>query len=278
MHHNHNHNHNHNQNHQQRKRIDTNDLYRQNANTNDSDVRGRPIHRGLFHLDPLCNTQQRMSGNVEAFQQQHRTALALISEASSSSSSSSSSDPMGNIINSVQFLVSTVANTANSLSTATSSPMPSPPPVLEVAYDGERGSFPLQSIHSTQYVKERVALIGDAAHTIHPLAGQGVNIGLADVAALTRTLMLAGESGTDLGATHLLREYEKERSTQNKMVMGLMDAVYRTFTLDVSAWHMTRSLGMNVIDSVAPVKNKMAEFAMGKNVDMSGVGRPGFKE
>lgn len=88
---------------------------------------------------------------------------------------------------------------------------------------GERFSFTLAKKHAEHYVKERVALVGDAAHTIHPLAGQGVNLGFLDAKALCATLIQSKKEARDIGLMHTLRKYERARKGDNLIVQKLMD-------------------------------------------------------
>ena len=99
--------------------------------------------------------------------------------------------------------------------------------MLEV---GERGAFPLRLGHTTQYTGMRLALIGDAAHSIHPLAGQGVNLGLGDMSALADVLIAARERGVDLGDELVLRRYERARKADNVAMLAAMDGFKRVFS------------------------------------------------
>jgi len=89
---------------------------------------------------------------------------------------------------------------------------------------GPRGAFPLRLQHAQDYVKPHIALVGDAAHVIHPLAGQGVNLGLLDAAALAEVLLEAAAAGRDIGAFKVLRRYERWRKGENLLMLGVMDA------------------------------------------------------
>ncbi|CAL1529407.1 unnamed protein product [Lymnaea stagnalis] len=131
-----------------------------------------------------------------------------------------------------------------------------PPTVMNIE-EGSRASFPLSLIHSSQYVKPRVALIGDAGHRLHPLAGQGVNLGFGDVQCLNEILTKSVQNGADLGSlTHLL-EYETERQRHNVPVMLTIDALQRLYSTDVTPLVMLRSLGLHTVHSIPLLKVQM---------------------
>lgn len=125
------------------------------------------------------------------------------------------------------------------------------------------GSFPLRRQHALRYVKEGVALIGDAAHMIHPLAGQGVNIGLLDAAALAETLIAALRAGEDLGSMSVLSRYEGMRRHNNLLMMTVMDLFYRTFGNDSKPLRLMRNLGLGLAERLKPAKKFSMSYAMG---------------
>lgn len=126
-----------------------------------------------------------------------------------------------------------------------------------------RGSFPLRRQHALTYVKQGIALIGDAAHMIHPLAGQGVNIGLLDAAALAEVLVRAAGQGRDIAAMEVLREYERMRRTGNFVMMSAMDLFYRAFGNANPPLKVLRNLGLGLAERVAPAKSYFMRYAMG---------------
>lgn len=126
-----------------------------------------------------------------------------------------------------------------------------------------RGAFPLRRQHAQQYVLEGVALAGDAAHMIHPLAGQGVNIGLLDAAALAETLLVAARTGEDITELALLKEYEKQRRQHNLIMMQTMDLFYRVFSNQSGPLKLLRNVGLGIAGKVSPARNKVMRFAMG---------------
>lgn len=124
-------------------------------------------------------------------------------------------------------------------------------------------SFPLKRQHAQNYVKPGVVLIGDAAHMINPLAGQGVNIGLLDAAALGEVLIDAAKKDLDIGGLTVLKRYEKLRRNENLKMMTVMDIFYRVFSNEVLPVKFIRNLGLGLAERILPAKNKVMRNAMG---------------
>ena len=124
-------------------------------------------------------------------------------------------------------------------------------------------SFPLKRQHAQNYVKPGVVLVGDAAHMINPLAGQGVNIGLLDAAALGEVLIDAAKKGLELGDLSVLKRYEKLRRNENLKMMTVMDVFYRVFSNEVLPIKLIRNLGLGLAERILPAKNKVMRSAMG---------------
>ncbi|MDG6773227.1 UbiH/UbiF/VisC/COQ6 family ubiquinone biosynthesis hydroxylase [Thiomicrorhabdus sp. ZW0627] len=124
--------------------------------------------------------------------------------------------------------------------------------VVEVA---ERAAFPLVRRHAEHYVKPNLALIGDAAHTIHPQAGQGVNLGLLDAAALIEVLAEARDTGRDLGQFSVLRRYERWRRGDNAIVQRSMEGFDWMFKQDAALKSVFRKGFLPVANRLTPVKN-----------------------
>ena len=124
-------------------------------------------------------------------------------------------------------------------------------------------SFPLKRQHAQNYVKTGVVLIGDAAHMINPLAGQGVNIGLLDAAALGEVLIDATKKGLEIADLSTLKNYEKMRRNENLRMMTVMDVFYHVFSNDVLPIKFIRNLGLGLAERVLPAKNKVMRNAMG---------------
>lgn len=132
----------------------------------------------------------------------------------------------------------------------------------------ERVRFPLQRLHATRYIAERVALIGDAAHVIHPLAGQGVNLGLLDAACLAEVLLDTQRSGRDPGRQSNLRRYERWRHGNNQAMQYAMDGFKGLFGAANAPVRTVRTLGLGLVDRLGPVKQLIARHAMGLDGDL----------
>ena len=124
-------------------------------------------------------------------------------------------------------------------------------------------SFPLTRRHAQNYVKHGIALVGDAAHTINPLAGQGVNIGLLDAAALAEVLVEAVQQGRSIADESILKRYEKMRRTENLKMMTVMDVFYQAFSNELLPLKLFRNLGLGLAERIKPLKNKVMRGAMG---------------
>ncbi|KAG7731472.1 hypothetical protein KL948_003102 [Ogataea haglerorum] len=118
-----------------------------------------------------------------------------------------------------------------------------------------RAKFPLKMSHADTYVEDRVALVGDAAHTTHPLAGQGLNMGQADVKSLVAVLEKSMERGLDIGSKLALEPYFSERYPANHVLLGVMDKLHKIYSTDVAPIVMARSFGVNVLNNVPFVKD-----------------------
>lgn len=127
----------------------------------------------------------------------------------------------------------------------------------------ERGSFPLRKRHAERYTQGRVVLVGDAAHTIHPLAGQGVNLGFMDAATLAETLLVKGKTVSDPGSKLLLRRYERRRKAPNLLMQSSMSAIYHTFRPQPKPIVLARNLALNISNKVTPIRNFTMRYAMG---------------
>lgn len=124
-------------------------------------------------------------------------------------------------------------------------------------------AFPLQQRHATDYVKAGVALIGDAAHTIHPLAGQGINLGLADVASLSGVIKQAVTRGQNYASLQVLSRYQRDRKPANLAMMLGMEGFKRAFGSDDLIMRLLRNQGLNLADQFIPLKHELMKRAMG---------------
>lgn len=128
---------------------------------------------------------------------------------------------------------------------------------------GERLLFPLRRQYAERYVAPRLALVGDASHVVHPLAGQGVNLGLKDVRELSDTLLQARQKQRDIGSLSVLRRYERARKGDNMATMLVMDGFKHLFGSRVAPLRWARNLGLNLVDAAPPLKNQIMRAAMG---------------
>ncbi|MGE0370885.1 MAG: UbiH/UbiF/VisC/COQ6 family ubiquinone biosynthesis hydroxylase [Gammaproteobacteria bacterium] len=141
---------------------------------------------------------------------------------------------------------------------------------------GGRGAFPLRLQHAASYIAPRLALIGDAAHIIHPLAGQGVNLGLLDAAALAEAVLDAAAAGADIGAPRVLRRYERWRKGDNLQMMLAMDGFKRLFGSAAPLLRIARNLGLDLADAASPLKHAIIRRAMGLRGDLPRLARQAY--
>ncbi len=130
-----------------------------------------------------------------------------------------------------------------------------------------RAGYPLGLWHARAYVQPRLALVGDAAHTIHPLAGQGVNLGLLDCASLVQVFADAAAKGEELHGLRVLRRYERWRRSENAVVMGICDTLNRLFAEKSVAVAGLRRMGMTVVSSQPFLRRSLIERALGAGGD-----------
>ncbi|OOG37747.1 UbiH/UbiF/VisC/COQ6 family ubiquinone biosynthesis hydroxylase [Rhodanobacter sp. C05] len=126
-----------------------------------------------------------------------------------------------------------------------------------------RAAFPLKLQLAESYQADRFVLLGDAAHAVHPLAGQGVNLGLRDVAELRDTLLAARNAGRDIGARHVLRRYARRRRSADTLDALGFDALARIYAWQSPALVAARGLGVRLLDHLAPLKRRIAGHAAG---------------
>jgi len=139
---------------------------------------------------------------------------------------------------------------------------------------GPRAAFPLRLQHAEQYVRPGLALVGDAAHVIHPLAGQGVNLGFLDAGALVDALVAGRERDRSPGALRTLRVYERGRKGHNTATQLAMDGFKHLFSNDSGALSLVRNLGLGAAGRVAPLRRLFEKVALGYGLELPTISRP----
>jgi 2-octaprenyl-6-methoxyphenol hydroxylase len=132
-----------------------------------------------------------------------------------------------------------------------------------LSVEGPRWSYKLSLMHALSYSAERLALVGDAAHVIHPIAGQGLNLGIRDIAALAEVVVDTHRLGLDIGGRELLERYERWRRLDNLTLAAVTDGLNRLFSNAVPPLRWARDLGLAVVDTLPPVKRLLMRHAMG---------------
>ncbi len=145
------------------------------------------------------------------------------------------------------------------------------PVVLDII---ERASFPLYRSHAFDYVKQGIALAGDAAHTINPLAGQGVNLGFMDAAVLIEELIQATMNNEDIASLEVLLRYQRARKKENQLMMATMDAFYYGFSNNSFPLRIIRNIGLGLANSAGPLKQKVMSYAIGASGQLPKLARP----
>jgi len=133
----------------------------------------------------------------------------------------------------------------------------------DVRVTGPRWSYPLSFHIARDFVRPRFALAGDCAHGIHPIAGQGLNLGLKDAAALAEVLLDAARLGQDIGALDVLKRYERWRRFDSVAMAASTDALNRLFSNDIAPLRLLRDVGMGIVDSIGPARRFFMRHAGG---------------
>lgn len=128
---------------------------------------------------------------------------------------------------------------------------------------GPRWSYPLKFHLARSYVRPRFALAGDSAHGIHPIAGQGLNLGLKDAAALAESVLDAARLGLDIGSFDVLKRYERWRRFDSLVMAAAMDGLNRLFSNDIAPLRMARDLGLGLVDRIGPARRFFMRHAGG---------------
>ncbi|KAL2134132.1 hypothetical protein VTI74DRAFT_955 [Chaetomium olivicolor] len=140
------------------------------------------------------------------------------------------------------------------------------PQTVTAVQEGTVASFPLKLRHADTYIAERVALVGDAAHTIHPLAGQGLNQGQGDVQSLAKTIEYAVSHGQDIGVTMSLEHYVSERYAANHVLLGVCDKLHKLYSVGSGPLVPLRSVGLSAVNALGPLKTFFMNQAAGNGI------------
>ena len=138
----------------------------------------------------------------------------------------------------------------------------------DISLAGKRFTYPLNLTIANRFVAPRLALIGDAAHGVHPIAGQGLNAGLRDVAALAETLTLAARRGEDIGSPLVLERYEQWRRFDTAMLAAATDAFNRLFSNDNALLRAGRDIGMGIVNAIPSLRRGFIREAAGLTGDV----------
>lgn len=126
-----------------------------------------------------------------------------------------------------------------------------------------RLAYPLRFSHAERYAAERLSLVADAAHALHPVAGQGINVGFRDVAVLAEKLVVAKARGEDLGGAKLLGDYERARRVDVFAMAAATDGIVRLFSNDILPLRLARGFGLGLVERIPPLKRMFMRHAMG---------------
>lgn len=133
---------------------------------------------------------------------------------------------------------------------------------------GPRWSYPLSLVHADRYIDTRLVLVGDAAHGIHPIAGQGYNLGVRDIAALVEVLVDAKRLGLDVGAADTLERYVQWRRADNLTMVAATDLLNRLFSNDIAPLRLARDLGLAAVNRIPALRRFFVRHAMGMEGDL----------
>ena len=138
---------------------------------------------------------------------------------------------------------------------------------------GPRWSYPLNLTHAKRYTAPRLALAGDAAHAIHPLAGQGFNLGIRDAAVLAELVVDRARLGLDIGEGDVLAHYQRRRRFDSVLLIGVTDGLNRLFSNDSQGLRLIRDVGLAAVNEMPPLKRFFMRHAMGLAGDLPRLAR-----
>jgi 2-octaprenyl-6-methoxyphenol hydroxylase len=133
----------------------------------------------------------------------------------------------------------------------------------EIEPVGPRWTYPLALMQAERYIARRLALVGEAAHVIHPIAGQGLNIGIRDIAALAELIIDVRRLGLDIGEDALLERYQRWRRADALLLAAVTDGLNRLFSNTLAPARLVRDLGLAVVNRLPPLKRVLMQHAMG---------------
>ena len=128
---------------------------------------------------------------------------------------------------------------------------------------GPRWSYPLSLMQAETYIARRLVLIGEAAHVIHPIAGQGLNVGIRDCAALAEAIIDVRRLGLDIGAPSVLERYQRWRRLDAVLLAGVTDGLNRLFSNTIPPIKLARDFGLAAVNRMPPLKRLLMQHAMG---------------
>uniref|UniRef100_A0A8C5CWY7 Ubiquinone biosynthesis monooxygenase COQ6, mitochondrial n=1 Tax=Gadus morhua TaxID=8049 RepID=A0A8C5CWY7_GADMO len=217
----------------------------------------RFLPTGPIAMLPLSDTQSSLVWSTSHRQAEDLLALDDESFVDAVNSAFWSNENQSELVETAGSLF---RNALSALMPSAGSPRQLPPSVAGIG-PKSRLSFPLGVGHAAEYIRHRVALIGDAAHRVHPLAGQGANLGFGDVALLSQVLGSAAFDGKDLGAMQHLLEYETERQRHNLPMMAAIDLMKRLYSTNAAPAVLLRTFGLQATNMLPPLKEQIISFA-----------------
>jgi len=132
-----------------------------------------------------------------------------------------------------------------------------------IQLSGKRWSYPLSAMIAKRTVDHRLAIVGDAAHTVHPVAGQGVNLGWRDAQTLAEVIGKAKRLGIDIGSKSILQDYQRQRRIDTASILAMSDGMVRLFSNQSSILSFLRNTGLGIVNQIPPLKRRLMRHAMG---------------